>query len=214
MDNHTKWHDETIGHKVVESLNANRFKAEYAADKKEALEKALALVAGADTVACAGSMTRFEIGLSNEVLEGTGAKLINWYAPGLSSEERSDLRRKGLTADVLVAGSNAVTLGGELVNVDGTGNRVSAMVYGPKKVVIIVGVNKVVPDIDTAIKRIQMVAAPVNNKRLELPNPCTKTGVCMNCSGTTRICNVTTIMHKCPTFTDIHIIVVGEELGY
>ena len=214
MDVNMKWHAETIGKKVVDALNANRFKAVYAADKNAALDSALALIKGAGTVACAGSMTRFEIGLTNDVLLGTGAEFVNWNASGLSAEEQLRLRRNGLTVDVLISGSNAVTLGGELVNVDGIGNRVAAMAFGPKRVIVIVGVNKVVPDLDTAMKRLRTIASPVNNKRLERPNPCTKTGICMDCSGPTRICNVTSITHKCPSATDMHIIIVGEELGY
>lgn len=125
-----------------------------------------------------------------------------------------EIRRKQLTCDVFLTGTNAVTIDGRLVNTDGVGNRVAAMIFGPKKVIIAVGINKIVKDIAEAEKRIKLYAAPMNNKRLNLPNPCIRTGECMDCQGPTRICNVTTILNKRPMLTDIHIFVVGEDLGF
>lgn len=103
---------------------------------------------------------------------------------------------------------------GELVNRDGFGNRVAAMIFGPQKVIIAAGINKVVKDIEEADERIKLQAAPLNTKRHELPNPCQKTGVCADCESPNRICNITTIIHKCPPLTDIHVVLIGEDLGY
>ncbi|HEY3424503.1 MAG TPA: LUD domain-containing protein, partial [Negativicutes bacterium] len=111
-------------------------------------------------------------------------------------------------------GANAITLTGEIVNRDAFGNRVAAMMFGPKKVIIIVGINKIVSDTEEAEKRIRMYAAPMNNKRYELPNPCVKLGECVDCKSSTRACNITTVLSRRPPLTDIHIVVLGENFGF
>lgn len=208
-----KWHKDTLGQKVVEALKKNNFKAEYAGTKEEARNKVLELVESSTSIGIGGSMTTIELGLVEEFAK-SGKVILDHAAAGLSAEEKLEIRRKQLTCDCFISSTNAVTLDGKLVNVDGTGNRVSAMIFGPKKVVIVAGINKIASDLDAALERLEMYAAPMNNKRLNIPNPCTATGICMNCSGSTRICNVTTIIRKKPSQTDINIIIVGEELGY
>lgn len=207
------WHNETIGTKTVGALIKNNFQAMYCPTKEEAVEKILALIPLDGTVGIGGSWTVGELGLLDK-LASRGNTMFNHGLPGLSGEAKMELRRKQLTCDVFLAGTNAVTIDGKLVNTDGAGNRVAAMIFGPKKVIIVVGVNKIVKDLDEAEKRIQLYAAPINNKRLNTPNPCVKTGECMDCQGPTRICNVTTIMSKRPVFTDIHVVVVGESFGF
>ncbi|WP_425059149.1 hypothetical protein SCACP_38150 [Sporomusa carbonis] len=213
MSEFTPWHNKTIGTRVVEALQKNNFTAAYVDTRQEALDQLAALIPGDATVGIGGSWTIKEIGIDT-LLEERGNTVFNHNKPGLSPEESLDIRRKEMAADVFLTGTNAVTLKGELVNVDGAGNRVAAMVFGPKKVFIIAGVNKIVPDVAAAMDRIKLFAAPINNKRLNRPNPCTMTGQCMDCQGPTRICNVTTVMHKKPMAIDIHVIIIGEELGF
>jgi hypothetical protein len=122
--------------------------------------------------------------------------------------------KRQLTSDVFISGSNAVTLEGEILNVDGTGNRVAALSFGPTKTIVVVGINKIVRDMDEAFARLETYAAPMNNKRLDKPNPCVKAGVCMDCDGDTRLCRVYNIMRKRPSGTDFTVIIVGEDLGY
>ena len=207
------WHNDTIGTKTVEALVKNNFSAIYCPTKGEAVEQIMALIPAEDTVGIGGSWTVSELGLLNK-LAAQGNTMFNHGLPDLSAETKLELRRKQLTCDVFLTGTNAVTMDGRLVNTDGIGNRVASMIFGPKKVVIVVGVNKIVKDIAEAEERIKLYAAPINNKRLNSPNPCTKTGECMDCQGPTRICNVTTIMNKRPVLTDIHVVVVGEDLGF
>lgn len=207
------WHHDTMGTKVVDALRGNKFAATYVKNKAEAIKELLALIPAEGAVGFGGSQTLQELGLA-AILEERGNRVLNHNKPGISPQEAGEIRKQQLTCDAFVTSSNAVTLKGELVNVDGTGNRVAAMIYGPKKVIIVVGINKVVKDLDAAVSRIKQIAAPMNNKRLARPNPCVTTGECMDCQGPTRICNVTTILHKRPGLTDMHIIVVGEELGY
>lgn len=207
------WHNETIGTKTVEALKKNNFAAAYCQTKQDALEYILTLIPAEGTVGIGGSATVIELGLLDK-LAAQGTVMFNHGLPDLSAEAKLELRRKQLTCDVFIASTNAVTMDGKLVNTDGAGNRVAAMIFGPKKVVIVTGVNKIVKNIAEAEKRIELYAAPINNKRLNTPNPCVKTGECMDCQGPTRICNVTTIMNKRPMLTDIHVVIVGEQLGF
>jgi L-lactate utilization protein LutB len=213
MNEFQSWHIETLGAKAADALTKNNFKATYVATRKEAVEEVLALIPKEATVGMGGSWTTAELGLG-DMLEGRGNTVYNHNKPGLAPEQVMEFRHKQLACDVFLTSSNAITLDGKLVNVDGAGNRVAAMIFGPKKVVVIAGVNKIVRDVEEAERRIELYAAPINNKRLGRPNPCTQTGICMDCQGPTRICNVTTIMRKRPPLTDIHVIIVGEDLGF
>ena len=213
MKQFIQWHNDTFGEKVVKALEKNNFHAHYAVNRTEAIEKALSLIPAGATIGVGGSWTLKELGIP-EQLAKKGHTVYDHNVPGLAMEESLTLRRKELLCDVFLSSANAVTLDGQLVNTDGSGNRVAAMSFGPKKVIVIVGVNKIVSDLDAAMERIETVAAPINNKRLDRPNPCTITGMCMDCQGSTRICNITSILHKRPPAIDFHVIVVGEELGF
>ena len=213
MKQFIQWHNDTFGEKVVKALEKNNFQAYYVADRNAAIEKVLSLVPAGATIGVGGSWTLKDLGIPAQLTKN-GHTVYDHNVPGLTAEESMALRRKELLCDVFLSGTNAVTLDGQLVNVDGSGNRVAAMSFGPKKVIVVVGVNKIVPDLDAAMERIEMVAAPLNNKRLDRPNPCTITGMCMDCQGSTRICNITTILHKRPPAIDFHVVVVGDELGF
>jgi L-lactate utilization protein LutB len=213
MNDFTPWHNETLGKKVVEALKKNGFEAEYCATSAEATEKILALVPEGASVGFGGSWTIMSMGIKDKLAEG-GHELFDHNAPGLSNEERQEMRKKQLSCDVFLSGTNALTLDGRLVNTDGNGNRVAAMIFGPGKVIVATGANKIVRDLDAAEERRQMVSAPINNKRIGLPNPCVQTGMCMDCQTETRICNVTTVISKRPKFTPFHVFVIGEDLGF
>ena len=213
MKQFIQWHNDTFGEKVVKALEKNNFQAYYVATRAAAIEKVNSLIPAGATVGVGGSWTLKEMGIP-EQLEKDGHEVYDHNKPGLTMEESMSLRRKELLCDVFISGTNAITLDGQLVNTDGSGNRVAAMSFGPKKVVVVVGVNKIVADLDAAMERIEMYAAPINNKRLDRPNPCTVTGTCMDCQGATRICNITTILHKKPPTIDFHVVIVGEELGF
>lgn len=213
MNEHVSWHHDLVGERVAEALRRNDFDAVYCKSAAEAAEEVLRLVPENGTVGLGGSWTVKELGVV-EKLKARGNTILDHGAPGLENEERVRIRRAQLTADAFLTGSNAVTMDGRLVNTDGSGNRVAAMIFGPGKVIVVAGVNKIVRDVQEAEERISKTAAPINNRRLNLPNPCVKTGECMNCQGPTRICNVTTILHKRPKLTEMHVILVGEELGF
>ena len=207
------WHNDILGKRLVENLKKNHFDAEYFATKEEAAEEIFNRIPIEATVGVAGSWTLKEMNLS-EALKNRGNIVYDHSRAGLSKEEVLEIRYKELNSDVLLTSTNAITIDGQLVNKDGAGNRVAAMIFGPKKVIVIVGTNKIADNIEAALERIEMIAAPMNNKRLNIDNPCVKIGQCVDCSSDSRICNITTIIHKKPVSTDISVFVVGEDLGF
>jgi L-lactate utilization protein LutB len=208
-----EWHNETLGKAACAALEKNGFEARYAEDGASALDMILACVKPGMKVAFGGSMSLQAIGAPAKVAE-KGAVVLDHNAPGLSPEAKGEIRRQELLCDLFLSSSNAVTLEGDIVNVDGNGNRVAALAFGPKKTIVVVGINKIVPDLDAALDRIETHAAPMNNKRLGLPNPCTKAGVCMDCEAPSRICCIYQVLRRKPHAADFTVIVVGERLGY
>ncbi|MDR0828166.1 MAG: lactate utilization protein [Desulfovibrio sp.] len=213
MDTEKQWQNEVLGQRAVAALNKNNFTALYFAGRAGAVAHILDLAPAGSGVGIGGSRTErvLELGLK---LAAKGCTIYDHGKEGLSPEERLDLRRKQLVCDVFLSGTNAVTLEGELINCDGTGNRVAAMIFGPKKTVIVAGTNKIVRNREEADQRIKMFAAPLNNKRLGLDNPCVKHGECIDCRSPARICNATVILSRRPSLSDIHVILIGEDLGF
>jgi len=213
MDRNMQWHHETRGKKAVEALEKNGFTAAYFPDSARAAAHLLSLVPDGAGVGFGGSMTIKALDIEHALAQ-KGCTVFDHGKEGLTPEERTALRRKQLSADVFLCSSNAVTMQGEMVNVDGIGNRVAAMMFGPERVIVAVGTNKLVNTLEEAHARIKTVAAPVNNKRINTPNPCVQSGECVDCQSESRICNLTAIIRRRPRLTDIHVLVIGEELGY
>ena len=214
MDTHQmKWNEQVVEN-VINNLRKRRMEGSYAPTASQAKEEILKMIPEGATVFRCGSMTAVDMGLWEDIAKLQGATLIDPYQPDLSSEEGLKLRRQGLTSDVMIASSNAITLDGRLVNLDGMGNRVSAMVFGPVKVILVVGMNKIASDLDSAIARIKNYAAPVNSIRLGFENPCVTTGVCSDCRSPQRICNMWSIIEGHLIKGRIHVKLVGEYLGY
>lgn len=213
MNEHVKAEQQAMAVKTVEALQKNRFNAAYYPTAQAALAELLNVMPVDATVGIGGSWTLIQLEVV-EKLEARGNTVYCHHKPGLSPEEILAIRRKQLTCDVFLTSTNAVTADGRLVNTDATGNRVAAMIFGPEKVIVLAGVNKIVATVEAANERIRSKAAPLNNQRLNRPNPCVKTGCCVDCQGPTRLCNVTTVIHKRPPASDIHVWMIGEEAGY
>jgi hypothetical protein len=147
-------------------------------------------------------------------LKAQGNLVYDHWLTGLSKEETLALRKAQLTSDLFLSSSNAVTLDGELVNIDGIGNRVAAMSFGPAKVILVAGYNKIVENTEEAIRRVRQEATPPNSKRLNMDVPCAKLGVCVECQSPNRACRIIVIHERKPLLTDVLVILVGEELGY
>ena len=199
--------------RTAQALRDNNMYCECADNTQEALEILKDLIEEDDTVTVGGSMTLFEAGVIDFLRDGQ-YEFLDRYEKGISAEQLKEIYRKAFFSDVFVTSTNAVIENGELYNVDGNGNRVAAMIYGPESVIVIAGYNKIVKDLDEAKTRVQSLAAPANAVRLGLSTPCTVTGKCMNCKSESRICADTVIMARQRTKDRIKVILVGEELGY
>src|SRR4030042_3203857 len=194
---------------VLKSLKANNFKpVEYVEKAKDTIDMILDMIPIDASLEMAGSISVNQLGLMNRLIE-RGNKGTEFSKLGEVSMEDMVRTRK----DVLLASTNAVTLDGKLVNTDMMGNRVSAMILGPKQVILVIGMNKIVRDLDEALYRVQHVIAPYHAKTMGMKTPCAKTGRCEDCSSPQRICNVTTIISKKPPGVEFAIILVGEDLG-
>jgi L-lactate utilization protein LutB len=199
--------------KTVENLKKNGFGALYCQTSEEVFHYILNEAAEAKTIGFGGSLSVADLKLTDK-LKGMGKEILNHSAPDLTPEEKLTILRRQLTCDLFLTGSNAVTLSGVLVNIDGNGNRAAAMFFGPKKVIVVVGRNKLVDgSIEDAIQRVKKYASPPNTKRLNKETPCATTGFCCNCDSPQRICRVTTIIEKKPGNTDIRVLVVNEDMG-
>ena len=214
MDQHQRDWNEKVAAKIIKNLEKRRMAGSYAADAAQAKAEIVDMIPQAAVVFRCGSMTAVGIGLWEAIAALPEVELIDPYRPELSPEEGLELRRRGLTADVMIASTNAITLDGRLVNLDGMGNRVAAMAFGPKKVILAVGMNKVTPDLETAVARVKHFASPINNIRLKQNNPCVETGLCSDCRSPQRICNMWSTIEGHMIKDRIHVKLIGENLGY
>ncbi len=199
--------------RATRALEKNNFRVRFVPKAADAAQAIIAMIPEDATVGVGGSMTLTEIGFFQEAAKHRFT-LLNPSLQHMTMEEFIEMRRRILVADVFVASSNAVTEDGKLYNVDGTGNRVAAMTFGPRKVILACGVNKIVRDADEAERRVREWAAPMNARRLGLETPCAKTGVCGDCSSPQRICNVRSLLVKRPLRTDFTVLFIGERLGF
>ena len=213
MNEVRQWHTAKRVERTVNALKENGFEAVYASTRTDALQEVLNRVPTDALVGVGGSITVRELGLI-DALNQRGHRVAEHWASDLAPDERMAIRRQQLTSDVFLTSSNAITESGHLVNVDGAGNRVAAMIFGPKKVIVVAGVNKIVKNLEEALDRVNNVAAPMNAKRLNRKTPCAVTGQCTDCRSPERICNITTIIHRKPGRTDVTVLLVGEEMGY
>jgi len=198
--------------KTMEALKKHGFKVEAANDRSEAREKALAIIQDGAVVGVPGSASVRATGLV-EALKEKGHTVYDHWDESLSMPDQMKARKAQLTSDVLVTSANAVSMTGEIVNMDGVGNRVAPTVWGPGKVILIVGVNKIEKDLDSARERIRKIAAPIRAKELNIKLPCVEKGECTDCNSPARICRAEVIIHRPPTLTQTFVIVVDEELG-
>lgn len=198
---------------LIKTLQKNNINGYMVESKEELISQIEAIVEKDSVVSVGGSMTLFELGIIDYLRKGR-YEFLDRYKDGLSPADIEDIYRKSFFADAYFTSTNAITEEGELYNVDGTGNRVAAMLYGPKKVIFIVGTNKIVKDMDEAVKRVREIAAPLNTKRLNRKTPCTKVGHCMDCSSPERICNEYTVIKRQRDKNRMHVIFINENAGY
>jgi len=206
------WIEEQVK-RAIEKLEAHDFKAIYVKTKEDAVREIWEYIHPNQRIGVGGSHTIRELRILDQ-LEAKGYILYDHWKPGLSKEEVLEVRKSQMTSDLFLSSVNAITLNGELVNIDFAGNRVNAINYGPGKVILVAGYNKIVEDVQEAIRRIKNVTAPLRARDLNMDVPCAKLGKCVDCNSPNRICRVVMIHERRPFLTDILIILVGEELGF
>ena len=208
-----KWLWQKWGEKCVENLKKHGFDAHFAETAEEARKLILNMVSDYDSFGFAGSDTTRALGVIEE-LASRGKTIHDHWQKGLSKEDDLNVRLEQGRCDCLFCSANAVSLTGEVVNVDGVGNRTSAMASGPKKVIIVAGLNKVSVDLESAINRVRDIAGPMRAKSLGMDTPCVQTGLCTDCNAPQRICRITTILHRCPMMTDVSVVLINSKLGF
>ena len=200
------------GPKVAEALNKRFFEAYYCSDRESGLQKVLELIPQNHVVSWGGTSTVDELGIK-DALRQRGQAVID-RDTAKDAQERKEMLKKALTCDTFLMSSNAISSDGELVNIDGTGNRVAAMCFGPDQVVVVAGMNKVAGDLDDAMGRARQVAAPINAQRFQLKTPCSVNGLCGNCKGADCICAQIVTTRVCKPAGRIKVVLIGEDLGF
>lgn len=217
--------NEALISSVMENLENNNMKPYFCQTGEEAKELVMSLIKEGDTVTNGGSVTMKEIGVMDAVKERKDITYLDRNAEGLTPEEVKEIYKKAFFADVYLMSANALTLNGELYNVDGNSNRVAALLYGPESVVVVCGVNKIVENLDEAVKRVKTIAAPKNTVRLHTGSYCENAGECMSlknegsfmcdgCKGSGRICCNYVVSAQQRHKDRIKVIIVNENLGY
>lgn len=197
---------------LVKNLQSRHFEAYYCATREDALTKAMELIPTGVSVGWGGATSAEQIGLMEVLRTGNYREIDRDKAATM--EERVQAMRNCLMADVFITGANALSLDGQMVNIDGNGNRVAAIVYGPKSVVVIAGMNKVEDTLEAAVTRARTIAAPMNKQRFPNQTPCEVSGTCADCKAPGCICNQILITRHCNPAGRIKFVIVGEDLGF
>jgi len=207
-----EWYHATLAQKVLKSLEKNNMTGYYVKTANEATQKILELIPEGTKVGYGGSLSLDQIKVKIALREGN-YQLIDRESSALSEREMYQLRRDSLLSDVFLSSTNALTLDGKLVNVDAIGNRVAALAFGPPKVIIVAGINKIVTDIEAAMHRIKNYVTPLHSRRLGRSVPCAQIGECTDCTTPERLCNTVVTIEYQRKKDRLTVIIVGEELG-
>lgn len=199
------------------ALEANSFNVYLADDREEAyklVKEKIIPGLNAKTVSWGGSMTVLSVGLYDKLIKDSNLEVIDTLDKQVPVEEMVERRRRALLVDLFITGTNAITETGQLVNLDMIGNRICALTFGPKSVILLIGRNKIVANIDEAMYRIKNYVAPVNAMRLDKKTPCVKTSYCEECKSPDRICNTWTITEKSFPKGRVNVVLINEDLGF
>ena len=205
-------HYETLAHTMIENFKKRRIEACYCPTAEDAVQKALSFLSANAVVAHGGSMTLEETGML-DALRSADIRFLD-RADAKTPEDSKKMFHDALTADYYFMSTNAMTIDGELVNIDGNGNRAAALIYGPENVIILAGMNKAAKNINDAIDRVHLTAAPINCSRLQKHTPCAVSGVCTDCLSPDCICNQVVITRRSGISGRIKILLIGEDFGY
>jgi L-lactate utilization protein LutB len=207
-----EWYKEALAQGVIKALERRNMTGLYVKTTEEALERVVGLIPEGSKVGFGGSLSLDQIGVK-DILRAGNYHLIDHGMPGLSEDKAQGLRKESLLADVFLTSTNALTMDGKLVNIDGNGNRVAAISFGPTKVIVVAGINKIVPDLEAATRRIKEYVTPLHARRRDRPVPCAQTGACVDCHIPQRLCGIVCIIENQRQKDRITVVIVGEELG-
>lgn len=213
MDNNVLWYLEKQVEKTISNLQKRNIEGFFIKDENELKELLIQLIAENSVVGVGDSMTLFQTGVI-DFLRSRDYNFLDKYKEGITSEDKKKIYIENFSADTFMCSTNALTEEGELYNIDGNGSRVAPMLYGPKQVIIVTGINKIVKNIEEAEKRARSFVAPIDAKRLGKNTPCTKLGYCIDCKSPERICNDFTIIRGQFIKGRIKVIILGKPLGY
>ena len=213
MDTNILWYKEEQINRTIKNLSQRNMKGFFVKDDMELKELLKELIDENSVVGVGDSITLSETGVIDFLREGSYT-FLDKYREGITSEEKKHIYIQNFSADTFICSTNALTENGELYNIDGNGSRVAPMIYGPKQVILVTGINKIVKDIEEAEKRVRNYSAPIDAKRLGKNTPCTTLGYCVDCKSPNRICNDFTIIRGQFIKDRIKVIIVGKQLGY
>lgn len=213
MEANIEWYIKEKISRTIKNFKKNSIEAKYFEDRKDLLKEVKTYLFDNCKIGCGDSITLEDLGLF-DLFRDSKYRFNDKYQKNLLKEEKKKIYRDNFSADLFFTGTNAITEKGEIFNIDGNGSRVAPMIYGPDKVIIIVGLNKLVKDLEEASKRVRNYSAPIDAKRLDKKTPCIKTGMCFDCSSPERICNsFVTITSKFDS-DRIKVFILNESLGY
>ncbi|NFA61640.1 lactate utilization protein [Clostridium sporogenes] len=213
MDKNIAWYIEKQVERTIKNLNSRNMEGYYINNIDQLLRKLKELIPQNSIVGVGDSMTLFESGVIDFLRDGN-FNFLDKYQDKLTSDEKREIYIKNFSADTFICSTNAITESGELYNIDGNGSRVAPMIYGPKQVILIAGINKIVENIEEAERRVRSYVAPIDAKRLNKDTPCTKIGYCVDCKSSNRICNDFVVIRGQFIKGRIKILILGENLGY
>ncbi|MBB6217771.1 L-lactate utilization protein LutB [Anaerosolibacter carboniphilus] len=213
MDNNVLWYMEKQINRTIDNLRKRNMEGFFVKNENELIILLKELITVNSVVGVGDSMTLFETGVI-DFLRKENYIFLDKYKDGITSEEKKQIYIKNFSADTFLCSTNALTENGELYNIDGNGSRVAPMIYGPKQVILVTGINKIVANIEEAEKRVRNYSAPIDAKRLFKNTPCTTLGYCVDCKSPDRICNDFTIIRGQFIKDRIKVIIVGKQLGY
>lgn len=213
MDKNIAWYIEKQVERTIKNLNSRNMEGYYINNIDQLLRKLKELIPENSIVGVGDSMTLFESGVIDFLRDGN-FNFLDKYQDKLTSDEKREIYIKNFSADTFICSTNAITESGELYNIDGNGSRVAPMIYGPKQVILIAGINKIVENIEEAERRVRSYVASIDAKRLNKDTPCTKIGYCVDCKSSNRICNDFVVIRGQFIKGRIKILILGENLGY
>ncbi|AUM95247.1 TPA: lactate utilization protein [Clostridium botulinum] len=213
MDKNVAWYIEKQAERTIKNLNSRNMEGYYINNIDQLFKKLKELIPEGSIVGVGDSMTLFQAGVIDFLRSGN-FNFLDKYQDKLTSDEKREIYINNFSTDTFICSTNAITESGELYNIDGNGSRVAPMIYGPKQVILIVGINKIVKNIEEAESRVRSYAAPIDAKRLNKDTPCTELGYCVDCKSPNRICNDFVIIRGQFIKGRIKVLILGENLGY